>query len=657
MEKVERIQCDLAEYKITLEFPGKKAPLVVHFDTPSRRFYLSIIALIITEMKKQGRPGFVHMPRHKDILTLLDKSLSGKKASEHVEGMWAKINMAWRNRLPDLEAAALFKVLDRDLVSPFEKGGKYRYQCSEEECDVWAGLFVYDENNKWRYKFAFDSASIGLDDISVTLGNLRDNSAWEEFVNRLRSMSGNDQLLIEPKDTGFTEVSPKDRSSGQRSRKLLWGFIGILVTVIIVVIGWRLLSYETRKPANSVDLSLSVYPPIDKPSLAVLPFENLTGDPQQEYLSEGVADQLLTSLSQGPYLYVTARTSSFAFKGKSMQAQEIAAKLGVRYLIEGSVQHDKHRLRINVQLIDGRDGNHIWSESYDRDFSDLFALQDKIAMDVMAFLNVQITGYATGALKYSRPNNLKAYEHYLRGLYYHLGRRPEDVQRARQSFEEAIQIDPKFGRAYTWLANTYLDEIELHLTTQPEQVMERVEQAVQMALAVDPDYPPYSTMSRIARLKKDVETAIVYGRKGVQQAPNDSGRNYMLCLALERGEKFEEAVESCETALGLAPFRPVNYVLDVGWALLGNAQYEESIPLFKEVIDRSPQSRYAYSAYKGLTAAYQLSDRQAEAHWAAQNVLRMNPKFSLETEARLSPAKEGPFKERMINAYRAAGLK
>ncbi len=657
MEKFERIHCDLAEYKITLEFPGDKAPLVVHFDTPSRRFYFSIIALIITEMKKQKVPGFVHMPRHKDILRLLDKSLSGKKASENVDGMWAKINMAWRNRLPDLEAAALFKVLDRELVSPYEKGGKYRYQCSEGECDLWAGLFGYDENNKWRFKFAFDSVSVGLNDISVTLGNLRDNSAWEEFVNRLRNMSGNDQLLIDPNETAPTELSPKNGSSSERSQKRMWGMVATAVTVVIIAIGWLFFSYKTKMPVESVDLSLSVYPSIDKPSLAVLPFENLTGDPQQEYFSDGVADQLLTSLSQGPYLYVTARTSSFAFKGKPMQAQEIAAKLGVQYLIEGSVQHDKDRVRINVQLIDGRDGNHIWSETYDRNFSDLFALQDKIAMDVMAFLNVQITGYATGALKYSRPTNLKAYEHYLRGLYYHLGRRTEDVQRAGQSFEEAIQIDPNFGRAYTWLANTYLDEIELRLTTRREQVIEKAEQAVQKALAVDPDYPPYGTMSRISRLKKDMETAIVYARKSVQQAPNDSGRHYMLCLALAMGEEFEESVDSCETALRLAPFRPVNYVLQLAWSLVGNTQYDKSIPIFKEVIDRSLQSFYAYLAYKGLTAAYELSDRHVDAHLAAQNVLRMNPKFSLENESRLSPAKEGPFKERMINAYRAAGLK
>jgi len=657
MEKVETIQCDLAEYKITLQFPGRKAPLVVHFDTPSRRFYFAIIVLIITEMKKQGRPGFVHMHRHQNILTLLDKSLSGKNASEHVGGMWAKIKMAWRNRLPDLESAVLFKVLDRELISPYEKGGKYRYECSEEECDVWAGLFSYDENNTWRFKFAFDSVSVGLNDVSIALGNLRDNSAWEEFINRLSIKPGTDESLVEPRDTATAEPSVEDGSSRARTRQIMWSLAAIVVTAIIFAIGWRLTLYKTPIPAESVDLSMAVYPLIDKPSLAVLPFENLTGDPQQEYFSDGVADQLITSLSQGPYLYVTARTSSFAFRGTPMQAQEIAAKLGVQYLIEGSVQRDKEQVRINVQLIDGRNGNHIWSGHYDRNFSDLFALQDEIAMAVMAFLNVQITGYATGSLKYSRPTSLKAYEQYLKGLYYHLGRRPEDVPRARQSFEEAIHIDPNFGRAYTWLANTYLDEIELRLTTQREQSMERAEQAIQTALSVDPDYPPYGTLSRISRLKKDMETAIVYGRKSVQQAPNDHGRHYMLCLALLMGEEFEESIEPCKTALRLAPFRPVNYVVNLAWALVGTTQYDKSIPLFKEVIDRSPQSNYAYLAYKGLTAAYELSDQHVDARWAAQNVMRMNPKFSLESEYKLSPNKEGSFDELIFNAYSRAGLK
>ena len=657
MEKLETIQCDLAEYKITLQFNGRNSPLVVHFDTPSRRFYFSIIALIIAEMKKQGRPCFVHMHRHQDILSRLDRSLSGKNASKHVESMWAKIKMAWRHRLPDLESAALFKVLDRDLISPYEKGGKYRYQCSEAECDAWAGLFGYDENNTWRFKFAVDSASVDLAHMSITSGDLRDNSAWEEFIRRLRIESAADKTLKESGGSADPEPGPEDRVGHTRTRKVIWGMAAVVAAAIIAAVVWRFAVYKAPGPSDSIDLGIAVYPFGDKPSLAVLPFDNLTGDPRQEYFSDGIADQLITSLSQEPYLYVTARTSSFTFKGKSLPAQEIAAKLGVRYLIEGSVQRDKDRVRINVQLIDGRNGNHIWSKSYDRDFSDLFALQDDISMAVMAALNVQITGYTAGALKHSRPKNLKAYEHYLKGLYYHLGRKRDDVLKARQFFEEAIQIDPNYGRAYTWLANTYLDEIELRLTTQKEQVLEKAEEAVSKALAADPDYPPYGTLSRINRLKKDMEKAILYARKGVQQGPTDSGQHYMLCIALHLGEKFDEAVDACETALRLAPFRPVNYVMQLGWSLVGNRQYDASIPLFKEVIDRSPQSFFAYIAYKGLTAAYELTDRHADAQWAAQNVMRMNPNFTLESESRLSPAKEGPFKKRIMNAYRAAGLK
>ena len=657
MEKLETIQCDLETFKITLQFHNSKPPLVVYFDTPSRRFYFSTIALIISEMKKQARPGFIHIHRLQEILTRLDQALSGKNTSKNVEGMWAKINMAWRHRLPDLESAALFKIIDRDLIPPYEKGGKYRYECSEVECDAWASLFGYDENNKWRFKFAFDTASIGLNDVSLKMDDLNDAEAWEKFIDRLDIPPQSEEKSKSSKVTTTAETPSKNRQYKSRTRNIIWGGMAAVAAVLIGIVFWRLALYKAPESTDSVDRGTAVYPSIGKPSLAVLPFDNLTGDPQQEYFSDGLADQLITSLSQGPYLYVSARTSSFTFRGKPMTAQEIAAKLGVKYLIEGSVQRDDDQLRINVQLIDGHIGNHIWSKSYDRDYADLFALQDEIGMDVMAALNVKITGYAAGARQHSRPKHLKAYELYLKGLYYHLGRKPDDVLKARQSFEEAIRIDPDYGRAYTWLANTHLDEIELRLKTDREQAMEKAEEAVRKALATDPDYPPYGTISRIHRIKKDFDNAILYARKGVQQGPTDSGQHYMLCFALHMGEEFAEAIDACKDALVLMPFRPVNYVVQLAWSLVGNKQYDESIPLFKEVLDRSPKSFYAYLAYKGLTAAYQLTDRNADARLAAQNVKRMNPKFSLKREAKLSPAKEGAFKKRIINAYRDAGLR
>ena len=657
MEKLETIQCDLDTFKITLEFHNSKPPLVVHFDTPSRRFYFSTIALIVSEMKKQDRLGFIHIHRLQEILTRLDQALSGKNASKNVEGMWAKINMAWRHRLPDLESAALFKILDRDLIPPYEKGGKYRYDCSEVECDAWASLFGYDENNKWRFKFAYDTASIGLNDVSLKMGDLNEAEAWEQFIDRLDIPPQSEEKSKSSKVTTTAETPSENRQYKAKARNIIWGGMAVAAVVLITVAAWRLAFYTAPVPSESIDLGVNIYPSKNKPSLAVLPFDNLTGDPQQEYFGDGIADHLITSLSQGPYLYVSARTSSFAFKGKSMRAQEIAVKLGVDYLIEGSVQRKQDQLRVNVQLIDGGNGNHIWSRSYDQNYSDLFALQDEINMDLMAFLNVKITGFTSGALRNSRPNNPKAYEHFLRGLYYHLGRKRDDVQKARKSFEEAISIDPNFGRAYAWLANSYLDEIELRLTEQRKQTLEKAEEAIRKSLAIEPDYPPYGTMSRISRLSKDYDQAIKYARQSVQQLPNDAIRHYMLCINLFLGTEFEEAIGSCKTTIRLAPFRPVSHVVHLAWAYVGNTQYDESIPLFKEVVDRSPNSYYAYMAYKGLTAAYELTGRHADAHWAAKNVMRMNPDFNLDKEAKLSSLKEGPSKMRIINSYRSAGLR
>ena len=239
MQRLESIQFDLAEYRITLQFPDNQAPLVVLFDTPSRRFYFSVIALIYSEMKMRSRPEYVHIRRHQKLLAQLDLALSGKNASKNVEGMWAKINMAWRHRLPDLESAAIFKVLDRDRIPPYEKGGRYRYQCSQTECDVWASLFGYDENNKWRFKFAFSEASISLKDISLTLGDLRDKVAWDAFVARL------DIPSAPQKDFGQSMVAAKaeTRSPNQplqgKARAAVWSGVAVATAILIAIVVWR----------------------------------------------------------------------------------------------------------------------------------------------------------------------------------------------------------------------------------------------------------------------------------------------------------------------------------------------------------------------------------------------------------------------------------
>jgi hypothetical protein len=208
--------------------------------------------------------------------------------------MWGKINQAWHHRLPDLERAAHFKVLERELIPPHEKGGKYRYECSDEECDTWASLFAYDGTNKWRFKFANDLASISLDDISLILGDLRDNSAWQEFVKRLGKQ-------------------PKAVSEEKRAVPRWWKRAAFSLTAILIVgaVAWAIWSSYIRPVPPTAGLELP-----DKPSIAVLPFDNLSGDPEQEYFSDGLTDEIITILSKVPKLVVIARNSTFTYKNK-----------------------------------------------------------------------------------------------------------------------------------------------------------------------------------------------------------------------------------------------------------------------------------------------------------------------------------------------------
>ena len=344
----------------------------------------------------------------------------------------------------------------------------------------------------------------------------------EQTVKNIAKPVGVYRIILEPRVTKKRGAGLKAQGMGRRLA--FYGLLGVVVLSAAAAL-WQFAQSPTQPPIEKIDLRKVAFPPPDKPSIAVLPFQNMTGDPQQDYFSDGMSEQLITGLSQSPDIYVTARTSSFAYKGKSMTAQQIADQLGVRYLLEGSVQRDADRVRINVQVIDGRDGNHIWAQRYDRKFEDLFALQDQITMDVMETLNVKFIAGVSGtslstSLKYYRPSNLKAYESYLKGLNHFFRRTPQDSITARQLFEESVNLDPDFAAAYTSLGFAYLDEVWFRITKSPEKSIEQAEQAAQNIIALAPDQPPpYNLLSSISLCKKDFDNAILYGKKAVESSP------------------------------------------------------------------------------------------------------------------------------------------
>jgi adenylate cyclase len=633
MEKLKTIEIDLNVYKIILQFHGRKEPLVVHFDTPSRRFYFSVIALIINEMKMQCKPGFIHIHKYKKELKLLDESLSGKHASKHMDGMLGKIRMAWRHRLPDLETATLFKVLDRDLIPPYEKGGKYRYDCSDDECDIWANLFGYDENNKWRFKFAIDSASISLNDISVTLGDLRDNSAWQEFEK---------SLSIPPKS-----VSRKKRAAPRRPKKAVFSLVAVM---IIIVVTWAIWNFYIRSVSPMAELELP-----DKPSIAVLPFDNMSEDAKQEYLADGISENIISALSKISKLFVIDRHSTFTYKGKPIKIQQVSRELGIRYVMEGSVQRSGDRLRVTAQLIDATTGNHLWSERYDRDLKDIFVIQDEIALKILSALQIKLTHGEQARMWAKGTDNLKAYLKLMQAREYYLQMNMESCALARQMAEQAIALDPEYGDACSWLGATHMLDVFLGTSKSPKDSITKAIELTQKALALDDSLAvARSRLGFLYTIIRQHERGVAEAHRGVALNPNSAGAHDYLGFALRFAGRPEEAIPVIKKAIRLNPFPPGASFYNLGMAYLYIGQCSEAISACEKALQCEKDNLLAHIT---ATVAYGMCGKEKEAQETAAGVLRISPNFSCKYFAKKLPYKNQADLDRYIGALKEAGLK
>jgi TolB-like protein/Flp pilus assembly protein TadD len=566
--KLEHIKLDLNTYKVQLHFQNQSDPLVIHFDKPARRFYFSLIALVVIEMKNLDKPEFIHIRKHEKALNLLDNSLAGPYASKTVEGMWDKIRKAWRYTLPDLETGTLFKILDRNLISPYEKGGKYRYDCTEEECNTWANLFGYDESNPWRFKFAFDSTSLSLNDISVIFGDLRDNSAWQEFVKRLK---------MQPK-----AVSREKLAEWRWRKKVAFSVVAVLLVVAVTAVIWN--SYM-RPVSPTAELELA-----DKLSIAVLPFVNMSGDQKQEYFSDGISDDLITSLSKISGLFVIARNSTFTYKGKSVKIQQIAKELGVRYLLEGSVRKEGEQVRINAQLIDATTGHHLWADRYDGKMDDIFALQDRFTRKIVSALAVKLTAGEEKSVTKRYTDNVAAYEAYLQG-YSHLRRMTkDDLAKSVPFFEKAVEIDPNFGQAHTQFAGVYQASLITGFHRELGWSNARALRDKYLKLAMENPAPETHGMVAIKNLYgKKYEDALAEAERAISLNPNSEQINYLMGITLIYVGRSAEAVDFLKRAMRLDPYYPVNRLHFLGLAQFSLEQFQEASTTLDSAHARKPK--------------------------------------------------------------------
>jgi len=450
-----------------------------------------------------------------------------------------------------------------------------------------------------------------------------------------------------------TEVR-KEKRAGLRQRAAL-----VLVAVLIIGAGvaavWNF--YLRRSPASMGAASgeKMAFPLPDKPSIAVLPFTNMSGDPMQEYFSDGITEDIITGLSKIPRLFVIARNSTFTYKNKPVKIQQAGRELGVRYVLEGSVQKSGKRIRITAQLIDASTEQHLWSERYDRDLKDIFALQDEITMKIMTALQVKLTEGEQARLFGKGTTNLQAYEKVLQGME-HLRRLNivGNVQ-ARELFEEAIALDPEYSTAYALLAQTHLLDVWLGSSKSPDKSIEKSAELVQKALALDDTLALTHTLwSHIYRLKRQHDKAVAEGERAVALNPNGADAHANFAPILFSAGKPEQALAMIKKAIRLNPFPPNIYFLHLGSAYLNTGQYEEAITAYKKALIGEPDNLFAHLS---LVATYSFLGRNEEARAEAEEVRRVAPKFSLDYFEKINPAKNRVDLERYIDALRKAGLK
>jgi len=474
----------------------------------------------------------------------------------------------------------------------------------------------------------------------------------EQTVKNIDKPVGAYRVLMEPRATVAEEIEKEKAVPLWRRKAIFAGAIAILVVAIAVAI-WNF--YFGPPPMEPASLEKMAFPLPDKPSVAVLPFVNMSGDPKQEYFSDGITEEIITALSKVPRLFVIARNSTFTYKGKPVKVQKVAEDLGVRYVLEGSVRKAGDRVRITAQLIDAVTGHHLWAERYERNMKDIFALQDEITLKILMALQVKLTEGEQRVLLGKGTNNLDAYLKLLQAGEHAVRFTKEDNVLARQLAEEAIALDPGYAMAYLRLSATHLMDLLYGSTKSPRESLRLAEELVQKALALDANLAEaHAFLGRIYLTKRQHEKAIAEGERALTMAPNSAFIHAALAFTLRHAGRPEEAIALFKKAIRLNPMPPAWYFSGLGVSYFDLGRYEEAMGEFRKALNCAPDSQFSHM---GLAATYSELGRKEDARAAAAEVLNINPKFSLEQWAKTHMYKNQADLDRIVEALRKAGLK
>ena len=391
-------------------------------------------------------------------------------------------------------------------------------------------------------------------------------------------------------------------------------------------------AYAVRAGASSaLTERLSASPPLpDKPSIAVLPFQNMSGDPEQEYFADGMVEDIITALSRFKSLFVIARNSSFTFKGQAVDIKEVGRRLGVRYVLEGSVRKASGKVRITGQLIDAVTGAHIWVDRFERDLTDIFAIQDEVTIAVVSAIEPKLSQTEIAMATRRRPENLTAYDFYLRAMpqYYLMTR--EGLAEAIRLAHRVLELDPRFGAVAALAGLCYALNVIYGYANDPQFDRKEAVRLVRLALSIDDSDP--DTLARASVISAfmvgDSDAAIEMADRAVALNPNSwatwTSRGHVYRIA----GLPEEAIQSFERAIRMSPVDPRLHTTlsGIGHALIELRRFDEAIVAGKKALRQNPSF---VPTYQCLASAFAHLGRDAEAHDAAARLLEVDPAFTI----------------------------
>ena len=458
------------------------------------------------------------------------------------------------------------------------------------------------------------------------------------------------RILINPEDAGKLIGERKIRS------KLKWFLVASAVFALLSagIVGglyWKYLylpAPENIDPENNLTFELP-----KGPSIAVLPLDNMTGDPEQEFFCDGITENIISSLSYIPNLFVIARNSTFVYKGKPIMAQQVGRELGAQYLLEGSIQKSIDKIRITIQLIETNTGHHKFSEIYDRKLNEIFKLQDEITLAILKEITPTIAGTERIRGYHKGFTNLQYFLKYLKavGYFHHLS--PEYNKMAQKELLEIIEHNPNLPQVYAYLADTYAWEA-VNGGCEPSIIcFAKASEATRKALSIDEnDVNALGSAAVLSLMKKDHESAIGYIKKALSVQPSASHCYVIFGSILNYMGRSNEAISFIKKGILLNPF-PFNwYYSYLGRAYSDIGQYDEAIKAFKKSIEINP----SWLAYFGLAMVYGHLGYEKEAKEAGSELLMHRPDFSIKYFLKFTPYKNQDHLSFIAESLRKAGL-